>query len=224
MGVCARRIGQWRRGGTRTSGRRIRSLCGAVVVTTATACASAPVTVPVPTFDPVPPSATAPPAAGPEGGLPADCAELLEPDELAALFGLPLDTVVVRTIQGTPSPSVGRRARMTCTYTTGNAPGVVLRLTAGVFDDVAAARAQHERNVADGRAGTSGSAQPALGTAAATLLERGTGAALLTASDAVTLDLDLPRAGPLPTTDLLVDLARRLLARLTPAAPPTGSV
>ncbi len=33
-----------------------------------------------------------------------------------------------------------------------------------------------------------------------------------------------PRAGPLPSADLLVDLARRLLARLNPPPSPAGSV
>jgi hypothetical protein len=204
-------------------------LCGAIVVTTATACASAPVSVPVPTFDPVAPSSTsAAPTESPDSRLPADCAQLLGADELAALFGLPLDTVLVRTVQGTPSPSVGRRERLTCTYTVGPAApspqGVVLRLTAGAFDDTAAARAQHERNVAVERAGTSGSATPALGTAAATLLERKAGTVLLTASDVVTLDLDVPnRPRPLPSADLLVDLARRVLERLAPSSPPVGS-
>jgi hypothetical protein len=191
------------------------------VVTTATACASTPSAVPVPTFAPTAPTSTSAASTSDTGGrLPADCTQILEPGELSALFGLPLERVVVRTIRGMPSPSVGRLERMTCTYTVpGAAQGVVLRMTVGAYSDPAAARDQHERNVADQQAGTSGSREPALGTAAATVLERDAGTMLLTASDAFTLDLDLPpRSGPLPSTDLLVDLARRLLARLGPAS------
>lgn len=191
------------------------------MVTTATACGSAPSAVPVPTFDPVATTTSTSAAPTSETGdrLPADCTQILEPGELSALFGLPVESVVVRTIQGTPSPSVGRLERMTCTYTVpGAAQGVVLRMTVGTYRDTAAARDQHERNVADQRAGTSGSGEPALGTAAATVLERDAGTLLLTASDAMTLDLDLPpRSGPLPSADLLVDLARRVLARLAPS-------
>ena len=91
-------------------------------------------------------------------------------------------------------------------------------MTVGAYSDNAAAHAQHERNVADEGAGAEGSVHPALGTAAATLLHRDVENVLLTASDTVTLDLDLPpRPGPLPPTDLLLDLARRVLARLAPS-------
>jgi hypothetical protein len=193
------------------------------VVSTATACASAPVVVPVPTFAQTPPTSTAPAAPEPGSRLPTDCAQLLAGDELAALFGLPVDGLAVRTVLGAPSPSVGREERLTCTYTLSGpgdpGQGVVLRTTVGAYRDAAAARAQHERNVADERAGTSGSAQPELGTAAATILHRGGESLLLTSSDTVTLDLDLPpRPGPMAPVDLLVDLARRLLARLTPGS------
>jgi hypothetical protein len=201
----------------------VHALCGAVVVTTATACASPPSGVPVPTFAPAAPARTSA-APAPETGLrlPADCAQILGPDELSALFGLPLDSIVVAMVQGTPSPSVGRLERMTCTYTiSGSAPlpqGVVLRMTVGAYEDAVAAHAQHERNVADQRVGASSSAQPELGTAAATLVQRDAENLLLTSSDAITLDLDVPpRPRPLPPAELLVDLARRLLARLGPA-------
>ena len=177
----------------------------------------------MPTFAPAAPTSTsAPPASETGFRLPADCAQLLGHDELSALFGLPMDSVVIRMVQGTPSPSVGRLERMTCTYTvpgsTAPAQGVVLRMTVGAYRDTAAAHDQHDRNVADERGGASSSVQPQLGSAAATLLQRGVETILLTATDTVTLDLDLPpRAGPLPPTDLLLDLARRVLARLAPA-------
>ena len=217
-------------GGSRTGGWRLRALCGAVVATTATGCASAPQVVPVPTFAPsVPTSTSAPPASETGSLLPADCAQLLGQDELSALFGLPMDTVMIQMVQGTPSPSVGRLERMTCTYTAAGpaAPppqGVVLRMTVGAYSDTAAAHAQHERNVADERVGSSSSVDPALGTASATLLHRDAENLLLTASDTVTLDLDLPpRPVPLPPTDLLLDLARRVFARLAPAGSDAGA-
>ncbi|MGZ8750504.1 MAG: hypothetical protein ACXWYP_06440 [Pseudonocardia sp.] len=184
----------------------------------------------MPTFPPAAPTSTsAPPASDTGARLPADCAQLLGQDELSALFGLPMDSVMIRMVQGTPSPSVGRLERMTCTYMAAGpaAPppqAVVLRMTVGAYRDTAAAHAQHERNVADEQAGSSSSVHPALGTAAATLLHRDVENLLLTASDGVTLDLDLPpRPGPLPPTDLLVDLARRVLARLAPSGSDDGA-
>jgi hypothetical protein len=179
--------------------------------------------VPVPTFASAPPASTAPAAPEPGSRLPADCAELLGGDELAALFALPVDSLTVRTVLGAPSPSVGREERLTCTYTLSGpgaaGQGVVLRTIVGAYSDDAAARAQHERNVADERAGTSGSERPELGTAAATVFRRGAQSVMLTSSGTVTLDLDLPpRPGPLAPVDLLVDLARRLLARLAPGS------
>ena len=143
-------------------------------------------------------------------------------DELTALFGLPIASVAAGTVLGAPSPSVGRVERVSCTYTASGpvAPqlqGVILRIVVGAYSDAAAAHDQHERNVADERAGASVPVQPELGSAAATVLQRDAGTILLTSSDIVTLDLDLPpRPAPLPPTDLLLDLARRVLARLAP--------
>ena len=82
------------------------------------ASASAPVEVPAPTFETASPTPT--PASAVKDtrdGLPAECAELVGNDELSALFGLPVDSVTVRTVIGAPSPSVGRLERLTCTYT-----------------------------------------------------------------------------------------------------------
>jgi hypothetical protein len=202
----------------------LRVLCGAAVVSCATACASAPVDVPVPTFEPV--SQTPARVSAVEDtndGLPPDCAELVGDDELSALFGLPADSVTVRTVTGAPSPSVGRLERLSCTYTmsgpVGPYPqGVVLRMTAGAYADAGAAHDQHERNMADEGAGGSDEARPELGMAAAGLVQHDADSVLLTSLDRFTLDLDLPpRQGPLPHADLLVDLARRVLARLAPA-------
>ncbi len=200
---------------------RVRVLCGALVLAGATACASAPEVVPVPTFPPPSSATSAPPARESGRLLPADCAELLGHDELSALLGLPVDSVAVRTVLGVPSPSVGRLERMTCTYTVSpSAPppqGVVLEMVVGAFRDAGAARDQHERNVAVQTGGEPGTVRPELGSATAALVRRGADDVLLTSSDAVTLDLSLAqRPAPLPAADLLVDLARRVLARLAP--------
>jgi hypothetical protein len=162
-------------------------------------------------------AAAAPPA---RSDLPVDCGQLVTRDELPALFGLPVGSIVVRTVLGLPAPSVGRLQRVDCIYAlTGpdahGQPGPVLRMTVGLYRDRSAARDQHERNVADQRAGAVGTAQPALGDAAATVVQRDVEDVLLISLGVHTLDLDLPR-GPVPLApvDLLIDLARRVLPRL----------
>jgi hypothetical protein len=197
----------------------------------ATACSSAPAEVPVPTFGPAALPTTSAPSSASEIGhrLPADCQDLVGHDELSALFGLPMDSVAARAVMGAPAPSVGRLERLSCTYTVSGsaAPpqqGVILRMTVGAYRDAAAARDQHERNVADEGAGGSGSVQPELGAAAATLVQHEAESVLLTSFDTVTLDLDLaPQPTPMPPADLLTDLARRVLARLAPDRPQDAS-
>src|SRR3954452_12514424 len=216
--------------GRLTGGQRpVVAACFAVLVAGATACASAPVVIPVPTFpaDGPTPTTTRSPASSTGPRLPTDCEALMGGDELTALFGLPVASVAVGTVLGAPSPSVARVERMSCTYTVSGPvvpqlQGVILRMTLGAYSDAAAAHDQHERNVADQRAGASSSAQPDLGSAAATLVRRGDEDNVLLASlDDVTLDLDLARPpGPLTPADLLTDLARRVLARLAPHQSP----
>ena len=200
-----------------------RAVCGAAVVAGVSACSSAPVVVAVPTFDAAPTtSAGAPPTREAGNPLPDTCEDLIRSDEASALFGLPVDSVAVRTVLGTPSPSVGRVERLTCTFTvSGPAPaplqGVRLQMIIGAYRDAAAAHEQHERNVADQKAGASGSAEPDLGAAAATVVEHDAETVLLTSVDTLTLDLDLARRpAPLSPTDLLTDFARRVLAKLAP--------
>jgi hypothetical protein len=204
---------------------RVRAACGAVLMAGVTACASAPVVIPVPTFPAAAPTQTTTrsPASGTGRRLPTDCEDLMGGDELTALFGLPIASVAAGTVLGAPSPSVGRVERVSCTYTASGpvAPqlqGVILRMVVGAYSDAAAAHDQHERNVDDERAGASSSAQPELGSAAATLIQHGNADSVLLASlDDITLDLDLARRpGPLTPADLLTDLARRVLARLAP--------
>jgi hypothetical protein len=206
-----RRSGRWP--GAAVSG--VALLVGVV------GCGSPPM-VAVPTFPAVSPTVTtAPPPEPGAGHLPTDCELIVGHDELPALLGLPVDSVTVRTVQGVPSPSVGRLERIDCTYMVTDPgvspPGVVLRMTLGKYVDVAAAHDQHDRNVADQRGGASASAQSDLGAAAATVVQRGARTVLLTCYDAITVDLDLAqRPWPLPPRDLLTDLARRVLARVTP--------
>jgi hypothetical protein len=218
-------VSRWR---GRSAGPRwlARGVCSAAVVAGVTACTSAPVTVPVPTFDAAPPvSSSAPPTREAGDLLPDSCEDLVGHDEFAALFGLPVGSVALRTVQGAPSPSVGRLERMTCTYTvSGPAPsdlqGMRLQMVLGAYRDAVAAHDQHGRNVADQRTGAASAAQAELGAAEATAVEHGAGTVLLTRFDTVTLDLDLARRPtPLPSVGLLTDLARRVLARVAPDRP-----
>jgi hypothetical protein len=138
-----------------------------------------------------------------------------------------VDSVSVHTVQGVPSPSVGRLERIDCTYTVtdpdASPRGVVLRMTLGRYRDEIAAHYQHDRNVADQQNGASGSAEPELGAAAATLVQRDARTVLLTSYGAITVDLDLAkRPGPLPPQDLLTDLARRVLAKVPSAGADSG--
>jgi hypothetical protein len=207
-------------------GKGVAGIVLALTVAGSTACSAAAVGVPVPTFPAAAPTTTSAPGRVVEGGnrLPGDCQDLVGSDELVALFGLPVGSVAAQTVVGAPAPSVGRLERLSCTYTVSGfaAPrqGVVLRMTVGAYRDSAAAREQHERNVVDEGVGASNPERPELGGAAAALVRRGGESVLLTSFDTVTLDLDLvPQPTPVPPTDLLVDLARRVLARMVPSQP-----
>jgi hypothetical protein len=186
MVMAARRRCRW--GSGRSGGPRwfARGVCSAAVVAGVTACASAPAVVPVPTFDAAaPPSSSAPPTREPGDALPDSCEDVVGHDEFAALFGLPAGSVALRTVQGTPSPSVGRLERVTCTYTVSGPAspalqGMRLQMILGAYRDAAAAHDQHRRNVADQEAGSSSSTQPELGAAEATAVEQDAGTVLLT--------------------------------------------
>jgi hypothetical protein len=212
-----RRAGRW----------SVVAACGAVLLA-GVACGAPPSAVPVPTFQAASPAPTTTPPLGPgDGGLPTDCEEIVGHDELPALLGLPMDSVTVRTVLGVPAPSVGRLERIDCTYTVTDPDtsprGVVLRMTVGRYRDEVTAHDQHDRNVADQRNGASGSAEPDLGAAAATLVQRDARTVLLSSYGALTVDLDLAkRPGPLPPRDLLTDLARRVLAKVPSAGADSG--
>lgn len=189
-------------------------------------CASAPVAGPsLPTFPEtgaVSSSAMASTARD-AGVVPDDCSRILPVGELVAVFGMPLDSVVVRTTVGVPAPSVGRLERMDCTYSGTAAAGPdsgrrLLAINAAAYTTPAAARAQWLLNAAieDGVHRD----QP-VGTASGVLVERPGEALLAIQYGSGTVTLDLPDR-PLPPGSnpaaMLVDLARRVLPTIAGAA------
>jgi hypothetical protein len=194
----------------------------------AVACGSAsgaPGTLPVPTF-PESGKAAGPGGASPgyEGRLPDDCTRVLAENDLGALFGLPLDSVAVRTTLGVPAPAVGRTERLACTYSRkGDRNGQLLAINIGAYTDAAAAGKQWQTNVA---AEDGARRDVPLGNARAALVERPAEAVLMVANGAETLTFALPervRIGNLSAADTLVDLALRVLPAVSGAvgaAPP----
>ena len=194
-------------------------------------CSGAPVPGPsLPTFpgsDGGSASATASTAAD-AGVIPDDCSRILPVDQLVAVLGLPLNSVVVRTTVGVPAPSVGRVERMDCAYT-GTAPGPdhgsrLLAINAAAYSTPDAARAQWKLNTS-GEDGVHRE-QP-IGVAAGELVER-PGETLLAVqygSGTITLVLpDQPLPAAITPAGMLVDLARRVLPTMAGTAPsPTPS-
>jgi hypothetical protein len=196
----------------------------ATVAAVMAACNSAsgqPAALPVPTFaaaaDPAPrDTATAPTD---EGQLPDDCTRVLAGNDLGALFGLPVDSVTVRTIIGQPAPAVGRTERLACQYRrTGDAQGDLLDLNIGAYTDADAA-ARHWKTNADAEDGARRDVQ--LGDARGVLVERPSDVVLMIANDADTLTFVLPRRiriRDLSSADTLTDLALRVLPSVSGAA------
>jgi hypothetical protein len=162
-------------------------------------------------------------AAADQGRLPDDCTRLLTVNDLGALFGLPLDSVAVRTTIGVPAPSVGRTERLACQYTrVGGERGVLLDMNIGAYTDVGAAAKQWQLNadVEDGA-----KEEVALGGARGMLVQRANESVLMVANGAETVTLVLPervRIRDLSARDTLVDLVLRVLPVVTPpsATPP----
>ncbi|HVL86177.1 MAG TPA: hypothetical protein VM367_18075 [Pseudonocardia sp.] len=181
--------------------------------------------VAVPTFSTPEPSST-PGVPAPEERLPGDCGRLLGVEDVEALLGLPLGTAGVRTVVGVPAPSVGRTERVSCRYTmSGVAPGFargarLIDLDTGVYVDGDAA-ARHWRTntgVEDGAA-----REITIGTASGILVERPAEAVLFVVSGPSTVTVTLPsavRVGERAAADTLVDLALRVLPRVTPGTSP----
>jgi hypothetical protein len=192
------------------------------------ACGSAagePGALPVPTF-PSTPVAAAGGIGGPvdQGRLPDDCTRLLAGNDLGALFGLPLDSVSVRTTIGAPAPAVGRTERLTCSYArTSGAKTDLLDVNVSAYTDVEAAAKQWRTNAAveDGP-----HRDVPLGDARGVLVERPTDAVLLVANGAETLTFVLPqpvRIRDLSAADTLIDLALRVLPVVAAGAEPAGA-
>lgn len=193
-----------------------------------TGCGSAagePGALPVPTF-PATPTVGALAGGGvvQQGRLPDDCTRLLAGNDLGALFGLPLDSVSVRTTLGTPAPAVGRTERLTCSYArTGGTKGDLLDVNVSAYTDAEAATKQWRTNAAveDGP-----HRDVPLGDARGVLVERPTDAVLLVANGAETLTFVLPqpvRIRDLSAADTLVDLALRVLPLVAAGAAPPAA-
>ena len=200
--------------------RGVAGACGVLLVLLTGACGIASGEtdrLPVPTFDESTTNAAADPGAPVATGLPADCTRILTPEDLAALFGLPLGSVAVRTTIGAGAPSVGRTERTTCSYTgTGRERGTLLAMVAGRYTDAGAA-ASHWRINVDAEDGEARDLP--IGAAPGVLVERPGEAVLLVVNEADTLTLVLPddvRVGDRSSADLLADLAQRVLPRLAP--------
>jgi hypothetical protein len=204
-----------------------RVAAGAAVVALAGALMScgtaqgAPAPLAVPTF---PPTVVATTAGAVEtvddGRLPDDCNRVLAGNDLGALFGLPLDSVAVRTTIGTPVPAVGRTERLACQYTRfGGARVDLLDVNISTYTDPEAAVKQWRTN-ADAEDG--GHRDVQLGVARGVLVERPAEAVLMIANDTEMLTFVLPeriRIGSLSAADTLTDLALRVL----PAVSGTGT-
>jgi hypothetical protein len=187
-------------------------------------CGSAagePGTLPVPTFAPTAETATANGRPIDQGRLPDDCTRVLTGNDLGALFGLPLESVAVRTTIGTPAPSVGRTERLACQYMrSGSAREGLLDVNIGAYTDADSAARQWRTNVA---AEDGAHRDVALGGARGVLVERPKEAVLMVANGAETLTFVLPeriRIRDLSAADTLVDLALRVLPTVSGAAAP----
>jgi hypothetical protein len=206
-----------------------RPLIGAVL-TLLVGCSGAPVPGPsLPTFPAADdPSAAAAAVRSDVGVVPDDCTRILPVDQLVAVLGLPLNSLVVRTTVGVPAPSVGRLERMDCAYT-GAAPSGpdrgrrVLAVNAAAYTSPAAAHEQWVRNTA-GEEGVHHE-QP-VGSAAGELVERPGETLLAVQYGSGTVTLVLPDR-PLPPAStpaaMLVDLARRVLPTMPGVAPATST-
>ncbi|HXV94101.1 MAG TPA: hypothetical protein VD813_12425, partial [Pseudonocardia sp.] len=212
-----------------------RAVALAGVLVASVACGSGEAVTPLPGFGAAPPPSAAAAEPSPAGRLPEGCDGLLPQDELAAVLGLPPGGMSVEAVVGAPAPAVDRIARTTCTWSVDEPSwpyrGVVLRVTAAAYRDAAASERQRLRNTA-ASGGAPVPPDAALGAVAASFVDSAVDSAvdgaedsagesvLLTAYDVFTVDLAVPRpaAGPEPAR-VLADVARRVFARLHPAAP-----
>lgn len=208
----------------------IASVATVLAITLGTGCGvgvadEAP--VPVPTF-PAPETSAEAAAPAANEGLPAECERVLPVADLEALLGLPLASTAVRTVIDVPAPSVRRTEKISCSYTarsslTGhdrNALLFDLDVSRYAATEAAASHWQLNVDVQDGAL-----READLGAASAVLVEAGD-TALLIAHETEMLTLVLPeevRVGERTAGDTLVDLALRVLPRVTTSAQPAVS-
>lgn len=152
--------------------------------------------------------------------VPDDCGEILAAGDLEALLGLPLGSVKLRTTIGVAQPSVGRTERVSCSYSRNGGPSrSLLVINATAYRDADAATAQWRVN-AEAESGER--SEVALGSAFASLFEKGDEAVLMVAHATSNLSLVLPEQ-PLPgdrsPRDVLIDLALRVLPAVTVELP-----
>jgi hypothetical protein len=157
------------------------------------------------------------------GVVPDDCSRILPVDQLVAVLGLPLNSIVVRTTVGLPAPSVGRVERMDCAYTgTASAPDSgkrILAINAAAYTSPEAAHAQWVLNTS---AEDGAHREQPVGSAAGVLVERPGETLLAVQYGSGTVTFVLPNR-PLPPASTaaatLVDLARRVLPTMPGIAP-----
>lgn len=211
------------RGPGRITGGRVRRgavLVGAVMVGTVVAgCASPPSQPgpPVPTF--APSTTTTADAAA----VPLDpCSALITPTDVANVLGLDSAKVNVRTVQGMPSPTVGRTEKLDCIYTADKGR-MLFTLRSATYSTPDAAQQQWQRNAGledgDRRDITVG---PAIGL----LYTRRSELLLSTVVGARTLAVQVPD-NTVPEgrarENLIVDFAQRAL-KVDPAATPAPTL
>lgn len=164
--------------------------------------------------------------ASPDGGAtaPADpfgCPQLLPHGEVEALLALPIGALTMRQIRYPADPEIGRTSRVGCRYQRVGADAALqATMTIGQFRDAATARAQWELNSRAQRQGRPSHDQM-LGAVPAVLVEQDDGLELIAVHGPCTVTVSLAgTAVAVPGTEpleLIIDLARRALARL-PAA------
>jgi len=199
----------------------------AMLLGACTTAAGGPESLPVPTFEAPTDVPGADGSTVVDPGIPNDCERVLAAADLGALLGLPLDSVAVRSTVDLPAPSVGRAERLVCHYT-GTAGGpvsgmILLDLNAGRYVDEQAATEHWMINV-DSEDGVR--QYMPIGSASAVLVQRPVGSLLSVVNGPATLTLALPAQAPRPggrtAQDVLLDLALRALATITPPVPTTS--
>jgi hypothetical protein len=159
--------------------------------------------------------------------LPTDCTQVLPASSVAALLAQPVDAFSAHTVLGVGSPSVGLLERLDCSYRRrGDTTTATLVLRAQAYTDPSAASRHMEINVAAEGVDAHTIENTAIGAAPATLLPEPGRRVIMVTYGRVNLTISLPEAvvPTLATSDVLVDLAQRVLPTLAPQPPdPTST-